>query len=403
MADPLHVGLLWHSVNSGNLGVGALTVANLALARAAAGRVGRDIRFSIIGPHDRGPTYLAGDDIVAMLRTDRRTILTSPAYWRHLATLDCLLDIGGGDSFTDIYGAKRFAWLWITRMMAIARRRPLLLSPQTIGPFHHPAFRWLAATAMRRMDGVVTRDPLSTAAARALAPDVPLVEAIDVAFALPYAPAPRQGGPLRVGINISGLLFNGGYRSGNAFGLGYDYATVMRSLVATLSQQSDIRVELICHVNAPDLPADDDGRIADAMARAYPGVVRVPDFASPGAAKSYISGLDLLVAGRMHACIAAFSAGVPVIPIAYSRKFAGLFSGALGYHHIVTPDVGANPEALGRLLGLVSRRNELAHDVAAGQVNVARRLAAYESVLERLFMHGPSHSQQAAATAGNHG
>ena len=32
----LSVGLLWHSINSANLGVGALTVSNLALAREAA-------------------------------------------------------------------------------------------------------------------------------------------------------------------------------------------------------------------------------------------------------------------------------------------------------------------------------------------------------------------------------
>jgi hypothetical protein len=46
-----------------------------------------------------------------------------------------VLDIGAGDSFTDIYGPKRFAYLWLTKAMAIARRRPLVLSPQTIGPF----------------------------------------------------------------------------------------------------------------------------------------------------------------------------------------------------------------------------------------------------------------------------
>ena len=32
----LTIGLLWHSPNSGNLGVGALTLGNIALARKAA-------------------------------------------------------------------------------------------------------------------------------------------------------------------------------------------------------------------------------------------------------------------------------------------------------------------------------------------------------------------------------
>jgi polysaccharide pyruvyl transferase WcaK-like protein len=36
----------------------------------------------------------------------------------------------------------------------------------------------------------------------------------------------------------------------------------------------------------------------------------------------------------MHACIAAFSSGVPVYPIAYSRKFNGLFVETLEYSYM---------------------------------------------------------------------
>jgi polysaccharide pyruvyl transferase WcaK-like protein len=35
----------------------------------------------------------------------------------------------------------------------------------------------------------------------------------------------------------------------------------------------------------------------------------------------------------MHACIAAFSSGVPVFPLAYSRKFNGLFGDTLLYNN----------------------------------------------------------------------
>ena len=39
--------------------------------------------------------------------------------------------------------------------------------------------------------------------------------------------------------------------------------------------------------------------------------------------------------GRMHSTIAAFSSGVPVIPMAYSRKFNGLFLQTLNYEYMV--------------------------------------------------------------------
>ena len=36
----------------------------------------------------------------------------------------------------------------------------------------------------------------------------------------------------------------------------------------------------------------------------------------------------------MHSTIAAFSSGVPVVPISYSRKFNGLFIDTLGYEYL---------------------------------------------------------------------
>ena len=48
-------------------------------------------------------------------------------------------------------------------------------------------------------------------------------------------------------------------------------------------------------------------------------------FESAIEAKSYIASMDLFSGARMHATIAATSSGVPVIPVAYSRKFNGLY------------------------------------------------------------------------------
>src|SRR5215207_4874696 len=116
-AKPIKIGLLWHSANSGNLGVGALTVANLALARAAAAEVGLEAEFRIIGMGDAGPDYVEG--VEAYPVTGRN--LLDPRRCRHvLAEQDCVLDIGAGDSFAEIYGFKRFFYLWLTKRQAMA-------------------------------------------------------------------------------------------------------------------------------------------------------------------------------------------------------------------------------------------------------------------------------------------
>lgn len=384
MSD-IRIGLLWHSAMSGNLGVGALTVGNMIAAKAAAEAEGLSPKFTILGfASDFDKADLAGEGIDSFDITTR-SLLSPSGYWAELGKLDCVLDIGLGDSFADIYGAKRFGFMHLTKEMALMRGVPLLFSPQTIGPFSRQPYKLLAARTMTRAKAVVARDPQSLDAARRLAPRARLVRSVDVAFRLPFEAPPPPGPKAKVGVNVSGLLFNGGYSGGNAFGLDIAYPDLMRRFIAALQARDDVETHLICHVNSERLPADDDGRVADLLAKEFPAVVRAPDFPTPSAAKSYIAALQFLVAGRMHACIGAFSAGVPVAPIAYSRKFAGLFEGVLGYPYQVPVKGMSTDQALAYLLDCFERRDELASAVAEGNIRVAAALDAYHDELRGFF------------------
>ena len=376
------VGLLWHSTNSGNLGVGALTVGNLIAARDAARAVGLEPSFKILEfEGDFGAAYVREPDVEAFQIT-RKSMISPSGYWSLLATLDCILDIGGGDSYADIYATKRFAYIAATKELAYLRSVPLLFSPQTIGPFTRQPFKAIATRQMNKAVCVVARDPQSLVAIRELAPGARALQSVDVAFRLPYeAPRRRKGEPLKVGINVSGLLYNQGRR----FGLQADYAALMRGFIAAVMARPRTEAHLICHVNSSVIAVEDDGAVADQLAEAFPSAIRVRNFTSPSDAKSYIAGLDFLTAGRMHACIAAFSAGVPVMPIAYSRKFSGLFDGVLGYPHLV-PVAGMDTEAaLAYLLDGLDRRAELAKAIAEGQKVVAAAQSVYDNELQRLF------------------
>ncbi len=389
MKPIINIALLWHSTRSANLGVGALTVANMALARRAAAAVDLTPHFMVIGPGEVGPAYVAGPDISA-IELDAKTMASPGGYWRAIGQADVVLDIGAGDSWADIYGKKRFAYLWATKMAAIARHKPLIFSPQTIGPFSPGPLKSLAAMAQRGAAAIVARDPQSFAVAKNMTPNSRVIEAVDVAFALPFDRAPvRTGGAPRVGINASGLLFNGGYGGGNDYGLDVDYAPLTRAMI-TAFQAEGATVELVTHVNAPHIPRDDDGAVADMLAQEFPGVIRVPDFGSPSAAKSHISGLDFLVAGRMHACIAAFSSGVPVVPVAYSRKFSGLFEGVLGYEHRVPVKGLSTEQALAYTLDKYRMREALAVEVARANEGVDARLDRYTALLKEVFARARS-------------
>ncbi|HTI30953.1 MAG TPA: polysaccharide pyruvyl transferase family protein, partial [Sphingomonas sp.] len=134
MKSTIEIALLWHSTRSSNLGVGALTVANITLARDASAAIGVTPRFTVYGPSEIGPVYVSGSDIRS-IDINARLMASPSGYWREIGKADVVLDIGAGDSWADIYGKKRFAYLWATKMAAIARGKPLIFSPQTIGPF----------------------------------------------------------------------------------------------------------------------------------------------------------------------------------------------------------------------------------------------------------------------------
>jgi colanic acid/amylovoran biosynthesis protein len=375
------IALLWHSVNSDNLGVGALTASHLAILDKVARDLGIAMRYDIIGWRDPAPAYIARPD-VTVFPMRARDLVRPGGLYAAVSRSDLVLDISAGDSFADIYGVRRFAMNAISKAVVLLARRPLVLSPQTVGPFERPWARRLAEMLMRRARVVVTRDSLSTEFLQSFGLGGKLLEATDVAFRLPYAPPPNRSDDtdIRVGINISGLLFNGGYTGRNMFALACDYRALARALVGYFTSIPGCQVHLIGHVNSHDNAIEDDYRVAEKLGAEFPGAIVAPRFAEPSAAKSYIATMDFFCGSRMHACIAAFSAGVPVVPIAYSRKFAGLF-GSLGY--TVISDCRSQPEAeiLKTVVTAFNQRAELTKILEVGRARADARLTAYEAVL----------------------
>ncbi len=378
----LHIGLLWHVARATNLGVGALTAGNLALARTALARAGVSGRFTIIGPRDPGPLSVPDQDL-AHKDISGRYMINPSGFMADVRACDIMLDISGGDSFTDIYPDKRFAYMAATKILPILAGTPLVLSPQTIGPFSRQPHSAIAGWICRNARAVFTRDALSITAMATLAPGVAATQVVDVAFALPFTQRAKTPGRVQIGLNVSGLLMNGGYAGGNQYGLGFDYADLTHRLIAALLARGDCDIHMVPHVIAPHIPTDDDAAAADALVARYPAIRRHADFTSASDAKSFISGLDFLVGARMHATIGAFSSGVPVVPVSYSRKFEGLF-GALGYDWLVRRDMTTDA-ALERILTALDQRDAMAADIAAARPLIDAGLEAYIQRMAAIF------------------
>lgn len=376
------VGLLWHSVNSTNLGVGALTASNISIVEKVAGEIGVDVRFKIIGWSDPERAYISGDNIeICPIRA--RHLVSPNGLMKTLRDCQIVLDISAGDSFADIYGALRFVFNILAKANAVLAMRPLILSPQTIGPFE----RWWAKIAagffMARARHVITRDRLSTDFLKQFNLGSNTAEATDVAFRLPYdKPKSKVDDKIDVGLNISGLLFNGGYSKDNMFSLQSDYPELVRNLIKRFGAIESCRIHLIGHVNSERQAVEDDYRVAQLLSEEFPETILAPRFENPSAAKSYIAGMDFFSGSRMHACIAAFSSGVPVLPMAYSRKFAGLF-GTLGYDHLADCRTQSAGDIIEAVIAAFEARATLKSDLEIGLLEAEKKLMVYENILSQ--------------------
>lgn len=252
---------------------------------------------------------------------------------------EAILDLSGGDSFTDLYGAKRFRSVMAPKRMALALGRPLILLPQTYGPFCGARARAEATEVLRRATAVWARDSDSAAVvADLLGPAHDPARhrtGVDVAFALPPRPLPSalaeqmtswaDAGTV-VGVNVSGLLYNDP-GSAARFGLSAEYRVAMHDLVSRLAA-TGARVVLVPHVRTPDGTGECDLTASRAVRAAVgrPEVEVVEDRLVAGQVKALIAGFDWFCGTRMHATIAALSSQVPVAAVAYSAKTAGVFA-----------------------------------------------------------------------------
>lgn len=317
-----------------------------------------------------------------------------------IATADALLDLSGGDSFTDLYGPARLAAVSAPKHAAIRAGRPLVLLPQTYGPFATTRGRRDAERIVRSASLAFARDPHSHEVlvdlAGADADHTRLRQGVDVAFALrPRRPAEDvaaqvlewTAGPV-VGVNVSGLLLGSDARE--TFALAGDYLATVTDLVRRLLEAGSL-VVFVPHVYSPGGCGESDivaiRQVRDRLEPAERARTRVvPPELGPSELKWCISQVDWFVGSRMHATIAALSTATPVAAYAYSGKTVGVFDTCGVRDHVVDARRVAGGEAVEVLMGSFgareTTRTDLARSVPAvvrqSQEQVADLLAAVE-------------------------
>lgn len=251
---------------------------------------------------------------------------------------DFILDIGQGDSFADIYGEHRFRIIDRIHVMARKYKKTYCILPQTIGPFKDTMIAHLAHESIANASCCMARDKQSyDYVKKNISEQQKIAEYIDIAFFMPYEKIEQESGYTHVGLNISSLLWHGGYSRDNQFGLKCDYKKLVKEIINYFLSLKKTKVHLIPHVVEGERGIENDYEVSYEIWREYnnANLVLAPFALGPIEIKSYIAGMDFFMGARMHATIGAFSSGVPVVPMAYSRKFNGLFVDTLQYDAMV--------------------------------------------------------------------
>ncbi|MET0724724.1 MAG: polysaccharide pyruvyl transferase family protein [Leifsonia sp.] len=320
--------VLWADGRSPNLGVRALADGSAALVR----RVHPDAQFTF---HNFGrpiPQLPVG----RFTSLARERVTGRHGMQRWLAGFDLVVDTRSGDSFADIYGMRRLTMMSAIAECAVQAGVPVVLGPQTIGPFETRRGRWLARHSMRRAALVMARDTESARYAASIGRPAD-VTTTDVVFAIPAEETPKSRD---VVLNVSGLLWNG-----NRHVDADSYRGVVTSLIDELLAAGR-EVTVLAHVLESTSPDNDVPAVRE-VAALFPGRIDTVIPESLGDVREAVASAEVVLGSRMHACLNALSLGTPAVPLAYSRKFAPLLSD-LGW--TATVDLRTDPDPLAAAL-----------------------------------------------------
>lgn len=271
----------------------------------------------------------------------RKKIMSLSPWIKSMAQADLVGEINGGDSFSDIYGLLRLIICVSSSLIAILMKKPLVLLPQTYGPYNSIWARMIARFILRHADSIYSRDLRGIDTVNHLLGNKSNLKTVrfcpDVAFCLepinlkPITIMPTLSDRISVklvGFNVSGLLYMGGYTRDNMFGLRFDYRDFVSELLAKLFETTDLHVLLIPHTFGNAAQNDQDACKAvwlSAYQKFGERIHLLNGEYDQNELKAIIGGCDFFIGSRMHACIAALSQGIPSVGIAYSLKFRGVF------------------------------------------------------------------------------
>lgn len=301
-----------------------------------------------------------------------RKKLYSKNFWlSHILTSNFIGSISGGDSFSDIYGISRLVYVTLPQFLVLVIGKPLVLLPQTLGPFKGKIGRTIANYILKNSKKVYSRDREGVIFFKNINKNIEFC--YDMGFILePMIESEKIPSSIRninkkssiVGINISGLLYIGGYDRNNMFNIKVDYRRLILNIIEELFKRDNVNVVLIPHVIGIGNSIENDTAACKEIFKNLidshtESIHLVKEEYNHHEIKAIIGMCDFFIGSRMHACIAALSQFIPTVGLAYSKKFIGVFDSINMSEMVIDLRVGETNEVVDSVMAIFDRRRKI--------------------------------------------
>lgn len=297
---------------------------------------------------------------------------------------DVVFDITYGDNFSDIYSSYFVLKTSIVKLVAISSNTKFVLLPQTYGPFRNKLFLPIVRRILNKSAVVFSRDELSSEFIVKNSKVKP-VTVTDLALSLPYEKNNKSlaDGKFHIGLNVSGLLWKGGFSENNQFGLKVDYQKYITECIESFIDDGYV-VHIIPHVFEKNEDDDGDLYVTKLLKSTYSQVETDDNIESVFEVKNYIASMDFFIGARMHATVDAFSSHVPTIPFAYSRKFKGLYN-SVNYDYIVDGTELSTEDAIRKTMTILKNIQDVSLNVEYSNEIINKKNLLFMNELEKFM------------------
>lgn len=269
--------------------------------------------------------------IIPVLKTEKKLldkfgiVLPFTRFGKIIRNLRWVAAINGGDGFSDIYSTDTFFSRLHETNIAMKCKIPVIILPQTIGPFKEESNRVIANRILQYATRIYVRDDKFIKELNSMGLKYEMTK--DLSAYMKPQPFDINIKPNAVGLNVSGLTYSNTFRTLSGQFASYPY---LINAIIRYFQSQNVPIYLIPHSYNyihPEESNDDLVAIRDLYAKLEDTAnihVVDRDMISPQV-KYVISQMSFFIGTRMHANFAAIYTKVPLFGLAYSYKFQGAF------------------------------------------------------------------------------